>query len=75
MGVHGSLGRQPVVLDAHILDIIEDIYGAALEPDRWPGTLDNIAGFMDADHAHVFFADTNSGLWSVKLMPRGRPIS
>jgi hypothetical protein len=24
---------------------------------------------------HVFFADTNSGLWSVKLLPRERPIS
>lgn len=24
---------------------------------------------------HVFFSDTNSGLWSVKLTPRGRPIS
>jgi hypothetical protein len=24
---------------------------------------------------HVFFSDTNSGLWSVKLQPKGRPIS
>ncbi|NNF12284.1 MAG: hypothetical protein HKN72_03630 [Gemmatimonadetes bacterium] len=24
---------------------------------------------------HVFFSDTNSGLWSVKLLPKGRPIS
>jgi hypothetical protein len=24
---------------------------------------------------HVFFSDTNSGLWSVKLMPKTRPIS
>jgi hypothetical protein len=24
---------------------------------------------------HVFFSDTNSGLWSVKLLPRRRPIS
>ena len=24
---------------------------------------------------HVFFSDTNSGLWSVKLLPRQRPIS
>lgn len=24
---------------------------------------------------HVFFSDTNSGLWSVKLLPKARPIS
>ena len=24
---------------------------------------------------HVFFADTNSGLWAVKMVPRGRPVS
>ena len=24
---------------------------------------------------HVFFADTNSGLWAVKMLPRGRPVS
>jgi len=24
---------------------------------------------------HVFFSDTNSGLWSVKLAPKGRPVS
>jgi hypothetical protein len=24
---------------------------------------------------HVFFSDTNSGLWSVRLLPRGRPVS
>ncbi len=24
---------------------------------------------------HVFFSDTNSGLWSVKIQPKGRPIS
>jgi hypothetical protein len=24
---------------------------------------------------HVFFSDTNSGLWSVRLIPRGRPVS
>jgi hypothetical protein len=24
---------------------------------------------------HVFFADTNSGLWSVRLLPKDRPIS
>jgi len=24
---------------------------------------------------HVFFSDTNSGLWSVKLLPTQRPIS
>ena len=24
---------------------------------------------------HVFFSDTNSGLWAVKLLPKGRPIS
>ena len=24
---------------------------------------------------HVFFSDTNSGLWSVRLLPRMRPIS
>jgi hypothetical protein len=24
---------------------------------------------------HVFFSDTNSGLWSVRLVPKGRPIS
>ena len=24
---------------------------------------------------HVFFSDTNSGLWSVKLLPKQRPIS
>lgn len=24
---------------------------------------------------HVFFSDTNSGVWSVKLQPKGRPIS
>jgi hypothetical protein len=24
---------------------------------------------------HVFFSDTNSGLWSVRLLPKGRPIS
>lgn len=24
---------------------------------------------------HVFFADTNSGLWAVKLLPKGRPVS
>ncbi len=47
-----------MALDAQVLDIVEDIYGAALEPDRWPGTLDDIAGFMDADHAHVFIADS-----------------
>ncbi len=24
---------------------------------------------------HVFFSDTNSGLWAVRLLPQGRPIS
>ena len=24
---------------------------------------------------HVFFSDTNSGLWSVKLLPKQRPVS
>jgi hypothetical protein len=24
---------------------------------------------------HVFFSDTNSGLWAVRLLPKGRPIS
>lgn len=24
---------------------------------------------------HVFFADTNSGLWSVKMLPKARPVS
>ena len=24
---------------------------------------------------HIFFADTNSGLWAVKMLPRGRPVS
>jgi hypothetical protein len=24
---------------------------------------------------HVFFSDTNSGLWSVRLLPKGRPVS
>jgi hypothetical protein len=24
---------------------------------------------------HVFFADTNSGLWAVKMLPRSRPVS
>lgn len=24
---------------------------------------------------HVFFSDTNSGLWAVRLVPKGRPIS
>lgn len=24
---------------------------------------------------HVFFSDTNSGLWAVKMLPKGRPVS
>lgn len=24
---------------------------------------------------HIFFSDTNSGLWAVKLQPKGRPVS
>jgi hypothetical protein len=24
---------------------------------------------------HVFFSDTNSGLWSVTLLPKTRPVS
>ena len=47
-----------MALDEGILHVVEDIYGAAMEPARWPGALDRIADCMAADHAHVFIADS-----------------
>lgn len=43
-----------------LLGVVEEIYGSALDPGRWPDALERVAELTGSQHAHFFIADSHT---------------
>ena len=58
-----------------LLGAVEEIYGAALDPARWPDTLDRVASLTGSQHAHFFISDSRTLIPSLAAVGHAMPES